>query len=186
MFAGRQAVCWVASLYNGPCCGALESVLQDWHDLSALCSRSHRQCKPLTFHGTDKARIVGTGIEWCGIAGDFDSAMRRFDSFRPAKSRPASPFWVRLRPRKAQGRLGVGSDGLEGQSDALAAADAERDDATPQAVAAHGVQQARREHGTRCADRMAMRDGATLDVDDVLRQAELLGRQRAARPRRPR
>jgi hypothetical protein len=39
-------------------------------------------------------------------------------------------------------------------------------------VAAHGVDQAGRQHRTRCPDRMAVSDGATLDIDDVLRQAE--------------
>ena len=42
-----------------------------------------------------------------------------------------------------------------------------------EAVAAHRVQQARRQHRAGRADRMAVRDGAALDVDDVLRQAEL-------------
>src|SRR6266852_4729725 len=62
---------------------------------------------------------------------------------------------------------------FERKRDALPAADAEGDHAALQAVAAHRVDEAGREHGARGADRVAMRDGAALDIDDVGREAEL-------------
>ena len=46
------------------------------------------------------------------------------------------------------------------QRGALATADAQRDDATLETITSHGVNEPRREHGTGCADRMTMRDGA--------------------------
>src|SRR5216684_4086587 len=62
---------------------------------------------------------------------------------------------------------------FERKRDALPAADAEGDHAALQAVAAHRVDEAGREHGARGADRVTMRDGAALDIDDVGREAEL-------------
>ena len=50
----------------------------------------------------------------------------------------------------------------------------------------HRMEQARRQHRAGRADRMAVGDGAALDIDDVLGQAELLARRPAARRRRPR
>src|SRR6478609_7174140 len=64
---------------------------------------------------------------------------------------------------------------LDGERDALAAADAQRDDAALEAVAPHRVNEARREHRAGGADGMAVRDRAALDVDDVLGQPELAG-----------
>src|SRR5262245_5619283 len=68
-----------------------------------------------------------------------------------------------------------GSDGLEGQGDALPAPDAQRDHATTHAVAMHGVDKTRRQHSAGCADRVTMRDGTAFDIDDVLGETELLG-----------
>ena len=53
------------------------------------------------------------------------------------------------------------------QRDALAAADAQRDQAAREAVAAHRVDEFGGEHRAGRADRVAMGDGATFDVDDV-------------------
>jgi hypothetical protein len=55
----------------------------------------------------------------------------------------------------------------------LAAANAQVDDAALETVAAHRVDKAGGQHCARRADRMAMRNGATLDIDDILRQTEL-------------
>jgi hypothetical protein len=55
----------------------------------------------------------------------------------------------------------------------LAAANAQGDDAAFETVAAHRVDKAGGQHCARRADRMAMRNGATLDIDDILRQTEL-------------
>src|SRR5258708_17440808 len=64
---------------------------------------------------------------------------------------------------------------LQGEGDALAAADAQRDDPALEPVAAHRMDEPRREHGTGGTDRMAVRDRSTLDVHDVLRETELAG-----------
>src|SRR5229473_2083109 len=64
-------------------------------------------------------------------------------------------------------------DRLEGECDPLAAADAQGDEAAPQAVTPHRMDEAGGEHGPGRADRMAMRDGAALDIDDVLGETEL-------------
>ena len=55
----------------------------------------------------------------------------------------------------------------------MAAANAQVDDAALESVAAHRVDKAGGQHCARRADRMAMRNGATLDIDDILRQTEL-------------
>ena len=60
---------------------------------------------------------------------------------------------------------------LDDKRDALAAADAQRDNSPLEAVAAHRMDQAGRQDSARRPDRMAMCDGPTLDVDDILRQA---------------
>src|SRR5215469_12947830 len=62
---------------------------------------------------------------------------------------------------------------FERERDALAAADAERDDAAFQTVAAHRMNEPRGEHGPGGADGVTVRDGAAFDVDDVLGEAEL-------------
>ena len=64
---------------------------------------------------------------------------------RPSKSRHRPP----LRQR------------LDGERDALPAADAQRDDAALEAVAPHGVNEARSEDGAGRADRMSVRNRAT-------------------------
>ena len=58
---------------------------------------------------------------------------------------------------------------FDGQRDALTAADAKRDKAAPQTVAAHRVDQLGRQYCTGCANRMAMGHGTTFDVDDIFR-----------------
>jgi len=55
----------------------------------------------------------------------------------------------------------------------LATADAQRDDAPLQAVVLQRVKQPRRQNRSRRTDRMSMRKGTTLDVDDILGEAEL-------------
>ena len=62
---------------------------------------------------------------------------------------------------------------LDRQRDALAAADAKRDQAASQTVAAHRVDQLGCQHCAGGTDRMAMGDGAAFDVDDVLGEPEL-------------
>src|SRR5258708_37766610 len=64
-------------------------------------------------------------------------------------------------------------DRFERKRNALAAADAQGDHAALQAVAAHRVDEAGREHRARGAGRVAMRDGAAPDIDDVGRGGEL-------------
>src|SRR6516225_4967468 len=64
--------------------------------------------------------------------------------------------------------LSVSMQRFDGQRDALTAADAKRDKATPQAVTAHRMNQLGREHCTGGAYRMTMGHGAAFDVDDVL------------------
>ena len=63
--------------------------------------------------------------------------------------------------------------GFDRQRDALTAADAKRDKAARETVAAHRVDQLGGQHRTGGADRMAMGHGAAFDVDDVLGQPEL-------------
>src|SRR5512146_951835 len=55
--------------------------------------------------------------------------------------------------------VGTSAQALEGQRDALAAADAQCDDATPAAVSLHGVHQSRGQNRTACSDRVAVSDG---------------------------
>src|SRR5271154_5122832 len=92
------------------------------------------------------------------------------------------------KPRSRQGTLlkahlmGLDRDGplpthssphyLDRQRDTLAAADAEGDDASGQAIAAHGVDQPSREDGPGGADRMTMGDRPAFDIDDFFRQAQ--------------
>ncbi len=64
---------------------------------------------------------------------------------------------------------------LDGQSDSLATADAERDDAAAQAVAPHRMDKPRREDRPCRADRVAVSDGAAFDIDDILRQPQFSG-----------
>ena len=61
---------------------------------------------------------------------------------------------------------------LDGQGDALAAADAQRDDAARKSVAPHRVDEFCREHRAGRANRMAVSDCAALDIHNVVGQAE--------------
>ena len=63
-------------------------------------------------------------------------------------------------------------EGFERQRDTLAATDAEGDDAAFQAVALHRMKQSGGQHRSGRADRVAVRYGAALDVDDVLGEAK--------------
>src|ERR1700730_13219131 len=57
--------------------------------------------------------------------------------------------------------------------DALAAADAQGDEAASQAVPAHRVNEFCREHRAGGAERVTMRHSAPFDIDDVLGKSEL-------------
>ena len=59
------------------------------------------------------------------------------------------------------------------ERDALAATDAQRDDAALEAVAPHGVNELRGQDRAGGADRMAVRDGTALDIDDIFGESEL-------------
>jgi hypothetical protein len=59
------------------------------------------------------------------------------------------------------------------ERDALAAADAQSDKAALQAVAAHRVDELRSQQGAGRPNRVAMSDRAAVDIDDLVRQAEL-------------
>src|SRR6516225_12044452 len=67
----------------------------------------------------------------------------------------------------------VSEQRFDGQRDALTAADAKRDEAARETVAAHRVDQLGCQHRTGGADRMTMGHGAAFDVDDILGQPEL-------------
>jgi hypothetical protein len=66
------------------------------------------------------------------------------------------------------------SDHFQCKRDTLAAADAQGYHAAAQVIAAHSVQEPRRQDCARRADRLAVPDRASLDIDDVLGQSELL------------
>jgi hypothetical protein len=80
-------------------------------------------------------------------------------SHKPRAVRPSAPAMMPSQP----------SQGFQGKGDALAATDAQCHHAATQAVTAHRVQQPGYQHRARRADRVAMGDGAALDIDDVLR-----------------
>lgn len=61
------------------------------------------------------------------------------------------------------------------QRDALPAPDAERDQTPPKTIALHGMEQTGGQDRARRADRMAMCDRTTLDIDDILGQAQFTG-----------
>ena len=62
---------------------------------------------------------------------------------------------------------------LDRKRDALTAADAQSDQAALETVPAHRVNELRRQHGSGRADRVAVRDGAAIDIDDLVGQSEL-------------
>src|SRR5262245_3755505 len=62
---------------------------------------------------------------------------------------------------------------LDHQRDALAAADAERREAEPRVPIRHGVEERHQDARAARADRMPEGDGATVDVDARLRDAQL-------------
>ena len=106
----------------------------------------------------------------------------------PHRVRPRSRLAGDLRdgrPCLARRRLPVACRrARSSERDALAATDAQGHEAPPRAVATHRMDEAGRQNGTRRPDRVAMRDGAALDVDNVFRQAQL-ARHDALRPRQP-
>ena len=57
----------------------------------------------------------------------------------------------------------------------LSATDAQRDNSTLNTVALHRMQKSRREYCSGRTNRMTMRNGTTLDVDNILRQTKVLG-----------
>ena len=61
---------------------------------------------------------------------------------------------------------------FDGERDALAAADAQRDQAALQTVPAHRVDKLRGQHCPGRADRVAVGDRAALDIDDLVGQSE--------------
>ena len=61
---------------------------------------------------------------------------------------------------------------LDGQSDALAAADAQRDQAAFETVTPHRVNEFCREHRARRANRMAVGHRTALDIHNVIGQSE--------------
>src|SRR3974390_332843 len=61
---------------------------------------------------------------------------------------------------------------LDGQSDALAAADAQRDQAALETVTPHRVNEFCREHRARRANRVAVGDRTALDIHNVIGQSE--------------
>src|SRR5580693_5847206 len=71
----------------------------------------------------------------------------------------------------AGGSSASGKD-LDGEGDALAAADTEGDNAALEPIPAHRMDQAGREYGSSRANRMAVGDCAALRVDNALRQAK--------------
>src|SRR6516165_7616952 len=78
---------------------------------------------------------------------------------------------VRARARKAVSVRSL-MQRLDSQSDALAAADAQRDQAALETVAPHRVNEFCREHRAGRANRMAVSDCAALDIHNVVGQAE--------------
>ena len=64
---------------------------------------------------------------------------------------------------------------FDGQRYALTTADAKRDKAARQTIAAHRVDQFSRQHCTGRANRMAMGHRAAFNVDDLFRKPELAG-----------
>ena len=64
-------------------------------------------------------------------------------------------------------------DAFERQGDALAAANAQSDETTRQAVPPHGVEKSHSQDSPRGADRMAMRNGAALDIHDLFIKSKL-------------
>ena len=57
----------------------------------------------------------------------------------------------------------------------LSATNAQRDNSALDAVALHRMQKARCEHCPGRTNRMTMRNGTALDVDNILRQTKVLG-----------
>ena len=64
-------------------------------------------------------------------------------------------------------------DPLQGQGDALPAADAQRHQTAANFVALHRVQEPRRQHRACCANRMPVRYRTAFHIDDLLSEAEL-------------
>ena len=97
---------------------------------------------------------------------------RQGDRSRIAPLLPHNPVASEWSALTVQYKGGLGED-LKRERDTLAAADAQRDDAALETVASHRVDETGRQHGAGRSDRMAMRNRASLDIDDILRQTEL-------------
>src|SRR5262245_10879893 len=99
-----------------------------------------------------------------------------------ASPRPAAVAWRKV--RRLTGRCGreipllmlpsADSNGPQCQGDALTAPYTQRDDAPTEAVAMHRVQKTGGQHCAGRADRMTMRNGSALDIDNIVGEAELL------------
>src|ERR1700727_3329350 len=88
----------------------------------------------------------------------------------------AAPAFRTLRRATGKARSPLPSCSMQRfncERDALAAADAERDQAALQTVAAHRVDELGDEHRAGRADRVAVRNSAAIDVDDLVGQSEL-------------
>ena len=82
-------------------------------------------------------------------------------------------------PNRAHEGIGPSSkidsiQGFERKRNSLTAADAQRDDTLFNTIAFHRMQQSSRQHRAGSADRVAVRDCTTFDVDDVRSQTEVL------------
>jgi hypothetical protein len=60
------------------------------------------------------------------------------------------------------------------QCNSLPTTNAERDDSLADSIALHRVQETRREHRSRYANRVTMRNGAPFDIDNIFRQTKVL------------
>src|SRR5688572_13713893 len=76
-------------------------------------------------------------------------------------------------PRGTSAAIPPSTQRFKSKGDALAATDTERDDTTFQAIALHGMEQSRCQHGAARPDRVPVGDCAAFDIHDVFRQTEL-------------
>src|SRR5271163_1969562 len=84
-----------------------------------------------------------------------------FRKLRRATGKPRSPLPCRSVQR------------FDRERDALAPANAQSDQTALEAVPAHRVDELRGQHRAGRPDRVAMSDGAAIDIDDLIGQSEL-------------
>src|SRR5262249_55180295 len=134
---------------------------------------------------------VGLWADLAALPAGSRRTRRRARSTRATLGHPAAAGRWQHSPHHLTAPVSLLGEDVECEGDALAAADAQRDDAALETVASHRVDETGRQHGAGPSDRMAMRNRASLDIDDILRQTELahysngdrrkgLGQQRAA------